>query len=384
MSGGLDSTAVAALAAQTSPVRAVSWVFDELHECDEREDIDRVVRKAGLTADQFTADGLWPLSAGPGAGWNGDGPVRNPFWELLDEGYRVARRGGGRVVLNGWFGDELYNGAGRWLADLAAERRLVEAARGVWAHARTAGWRRCVHPVRVAMGITTGRRMRAVPAPPWMAPEAAAMLQREGGGGRAAAVLGGRPVAFLDHELAHAHLAGVELRMPFWNRKLVEFMLAIPAHQLYRRGRYKHIQRGAMDGILPEEIFRPRRKVLLTPLYRYGVLQREREWISRVLSLPDARWRRFVREDWMRGVVERLPHIQDQESVVFWQCVALELWPRLGPKGRAGYAVSMTEGSHGRFEDHGRRGRLEAGGGDGPGAKAALHAADARGLRRSA
>jgi len=351
MSSGLDSTSVAALAAQAVPVRAVSWVFDDLRECDERWGIDAVVRKAGLHADQFVADGLWPLAAGPRAGWDANGPFRNPYWELLERGYRTARLGANRVVLNGWFADELYNGAAGWLAALLKEGRLVEASRGLWAHGRSLGWRSCLGPVRAAIPGAALARARPAAPPAWLTAEAAALLRERGddgrdgpAGGRAEAVLRARPVAFLDHELSHAHATGVELRMPFWNRKLVEFMLAIPSHLLYRRNRYKHIQRDAMRYDLPDVVLQPLQKTLLGALYRRGVLQNKAGWIGRLLIHPGARWRRFVREDWMWGVLQRLPDIQDQESIVFWQCMALELWPRKEAPRRSGLAAGISEG----------------------------------------
>ena len=59
-------------------------------------------------------------------------------------------------------------------------------------------------------------------------------------------------------EIFHASRCGVELRHPYRDRRLVEFMLAIPASQLYRRGRYKYMLRNAMRTILPDQIRRGR------------------------------------------------------------------------------------------------------------------------------
>jgi asparagine synthase (glutamine-hydrolysing) len=68
MSGGLDSTAVAALAARerrgggAGEVRTLSWTFDELAECDERRYMDAVVERWGLPALRFCGDDAWPLA----------------------------------------------------------------------------------------------------------------------------------------------------------------------------------------------------------------------------------------------------------------------------------------------------------------------------------
>ena len=46
----------------------------------------------------------------------------------------------------------------------------------------------------------------------------------------------------------------IEARYPYRDRRLIEFVLAIPAYQFYSGGMYKHILRKSMQGILPEEI----------------------------------------------------------------------------------------------------------------------------------
>ncbi len=67
MSGGLASTAVAAVASTElatktrKPLLSVSWVFDELIEQDERQYMDPVVESCGLETIRSPGDGAWPL-----------------------------------------------------------------------------------------------------------------------------------------------------------------------------------------------------------------------------------------------------------------------------------------------------------------------------------
>jgi asparagine synthase (glutamine-hydrolysing) len=46
----------------------------------------------------------------------------------------------------------------------------------------------------------------------------------------------------------------IEIRHPFFDRRLLEFCLAIPAGQKMKNGVTRYILHRAMDGIIPEEI----------------------------------------------------------------------------------------------------------------------------------
>jgi asparagine synthase (glutamine-hydrolysing) len=48
--------------------------------------------------------------------------------------------------------------------------------------------------------------------------------------------------------------AGIEDRHPFLDRRLVEFLLALPEEQRWQRGRTKYVLRCALSGLLPESV----------------------------------------------------------------------------------------------------------------------------------
>ncbi|MCB1009921.1 MAG: hypothetical protein KDB94_13630 [Acidobacteria bacterium] len=132
-------------------------------------------------------------------------------------------------------------------------------------------------------------------------------------------------------EHCRASRMGIELRRPYRDRRLVEFVLGIPSHLLYRPGEPKWILRRAMRGVLPEALLRRFHPSSLTPLFRRGVAERERRWVDRLLHRPDAAWRRFLRPDWIErmlapGALEAQPDGID--LVVLWQALCFELWQR--------------------------------------------------------
>jgi len=350
MSGGLDSTSIAALAATRirGRTRTISWVFDELKEIDERRYMNPVVAAFGLEANRFLADDLWPLKSGSPNGWNANGPLRNPYMELLGRSYQEARGAGSRVVVPGWLGDELYNGAQMWLADFVGEGRLIDAGKELGIHLRRHGL--CgdfsTAPLRhllsrglsVAPGWRVLRSRRRQRGFSWLTDHARALIETEGGADRrpssametrARAVLEGRHVFFLGPELDQAHRSGVELRLPYWDRDLVEFMLRIPAHQLYRGGRYKHVQRNAMRGLLPEIVRQRPKGSFLAPLFERGMAH-HRRWLTKtMLEPPEAAWRRFVHPAWVAGALQPNSQRSGIEQVIFWQCVAFEHMAKL-------------------------------------------------------
>ena len=55
------------------------------------------------------------------------------------------------------------------------------------------------------------------------------------------------------HERSAAAL-GIEVRHPFLDRRLFEYVLAIPGEQLFRLGGTKSLLRRSMAGVVPERI----------------------------------------------------------------------------------------------------------------------------------
>lgn len=361
MSGGLDSTAVAALAAaelsarepsgrhgRGGRLRTVSWVFDELLRADEREFMEPTVAALGAEATWITGDDAWPLAGcleTPERHLGMGSPYAAVYRRLRDRSYRAVAETGGTVLLTGECGDQLFVGAEGWLRDLVAERRLVTAAREAARGALGAG-----RDDRIGLRTAVASVLRE-PAPrhpnpledrPWLTPEA---LRRLGDGAQAegsvwpvrrtarrpvqaASVLDPRIAAAIRQESWRAAEAGIEIRRPYRDRRLIELALAVPAHQLYRPGWPKWLTRQAMRGLLPETVRRRRRRSSLYPLFRRGVAERERGTVDALLDSPRAWWPRYVRSSWLRGFYpERVTaEVDGAGALLLWQCLTLELW----------------------------------------------------------
>jgi asparagine synthase (glutamine-hydrolysing) len=363
MSGGLDSTSVAALAARQlaagdNPQRlyALSWIFDKFPTCDERSYMDPVVEQCSLDAIRVNGDTDWPLSE-PFTleTYNPGRPDNDLYYSLKRRLCQTARDHGIRVLLTGAYGDELYEGAGDWLLDLLLERRFLEAGGELIRMTRKFGGRQMLasRTLRQVGGWLYdhipgihhlfGRRGGAslINQAAWLTPYASGLLPETdswpSSAGRArrpdqhCLVLGLYGASGASFDVSMTNRLGVERRNPYRDRQLVEFMLAVPAHQLYRRQRYKHILRNSMAGLLPPSVLDRESITPLRPLYEYGLRQAEWSFVQKTLDDTGALWRRFVHSEWMETIVwEQLNKgISGREPLVPWYAVSLEIWLQL-------------------------------------------------------
>ena len=77
----------------------------------------------------------------------------------------------------------------------------------------------------------------------------------------------------------------IELRFPFWDKRLVEFCLSLPPEQKIRQGWTRMIMRQGLKGILPPEIELRSGKSNLAHGFKYGLYAFERQRVESMLSL---------------------------------------------------------------------------------------------------
>ena len=349
MSGGLDSGSVACLVSRMispAPLETLSYVFDELSDCDERIYIEELKTRLGIHSIQIPCDDLWPYKHLQDWPRNTNQPDGNLYRMVMERTYQRARQEGLRVLLTGTYGDELYDGADDWLADLIEEGRLGEAAQEIKLHLHYTGLRRTWKSLYLRRAVTRGiknlpvgkqlvsavKRWRTIRTPNWLTPFSLTCLSkdkpqldpafelREG-------LLGMWIAEDCVTEAGYAGRYSIELRHPYRDRRLVEYVLGIPAHQLYRHGQYKHVLRTAMQGILPEAIRTRTRPTTLLMLLARG-MERERDVLQENIQNPGAAWGKYVRADWLKQHWET-PVTQETDgadAIVPWLCVSFASW----------------------------------------------------------
>lgn len=351
LSGGLDSASVLCVAARlvqdTARLSSYSMVFDRLP-CDEREYIEPTVRQTGVESVFTVAD-----DAAPVEGWEGlracheslpDWPIQGlpiqAFWPLLD----AAKARGVRVMLTGVGGDVMTEGSAYYLADLLRSGRWLALAEELkryhsWPHVL---WFWMMEAVLPEWACILGRQFRDWVREPsetsfllggkeqaaWMK---SYRLPRQGfpsasAWHEASVVVNPRiSSVFEDSWEGLGQRGGLEFRHPFYDARLVEFLLAVPSEEKRRQGTTKYLLREAMKHVLPETLRRRKGKAEFSPMiasrldsmtFDPGSLTLTRSGVIAASRVVDVLARRAAQPSPL-------------SALVLWQLAALETWYRL-------------------------------------------------------
>lgn len=280
MSGGYDSTAVAGLAA-AGPGRgrlaSVSIGYPPGDPGREDETITHVAGFLGIPV-HWIRSGEVPVLDAPEEG----AALRDePFAHAFEAWNRALARGsravGTRVALDGMGGDQLFQVSPIRLADLLATGRFVALARELAGGALMGGGRRgFLHwaiapllPPGLSRRLGEGRGHLDGGVPPWIREDAVRRYglgerarvrpQRRRGESRAAHETRWYltspyfPKVFaVQAELALE--AGVELRSPLYDARVIALAAGRPVEERARGGERKRLLRAALAGLLPESV----------------------------------------------------------------------------------------------------------------------------------
>ncbi len=333
MSGGLDSTSVAAMASPRGGLggglggsarpQAFSWVFDHHPRADERTYIHAMKEALPIELHEIVGDDGWSLRRPETWATDPNGPYEGPYRELRRRAYRAAAERGCHVMLTGEYGDELFAGSSRWLTEWIDADGVAPAMSWLLRHGPRAARSRYPLGLRSGLSHLAARHRRAAPD----------VGQHHSAAGRPEqtdtflSAEGARPVVL---ESRHSSRDGIELRRPFRDYRLAAFMWGLPAHLLFRPGWTKWLLREAMRGRLPESVRARRRVSSLISLCAKGLLEAERDAVLDLIGHADAAHRPFVDPVWLQNAYENtLPSLQDGPAwVVLWRSICLELWVR--------------------------------------------------------
>lgn len=336
LSGGLDSSSIACvaqglLAARGQRLTTISAAFTD--ECDEGRYQREVIERTGsdhvsIAMDQAMSGTNLREALGV---FRDPVPVGDHWmaWPLLEavaergirvaltgvDGDRVVSHGQGRLqelVLTGDYATlwrELRPASVRRVASLLLATRLprsaVKAIDGFLGRAER-DHRAALELIRPELIGRTGARERLAEARsrPRSAREA-----------HVRALLRSDRTSDLDLFHPLGRKLGVEVRHPFFDRRLVELCVSLPASQKLRNGVSRLVLREAMRGVLPELVRTRRSKAFFdAPFARW--VNRVRRTNSRDFKNLD----RFVDVARLRNEARRLP------VDLFWRCMVVSAW----------------------------------------------------------
>ncbi len=340
MSGGIDSTTVAYIASNNmesagfnTPLTTISGVFNDLSNCDESRFIDDLAGRADINSIKIPCDDAYPLSDEKKFFNNPNTPYDDLFRILTERVYSTALGRNNRVILSGHFADDLYfKGHYDYLLDLLKYGKFLEffinsliliKRDGVIKFTRNPAVRRLFgfyHNI-------FGNRQPKIPEHIKPNDNVAEMIDKIPDNKIIYSYLNLNSTKLSAYENVNANIMNEEIRFPYRNRRLIEFINSLPAYFLYNHGTRKVILKKALDHRLPESIIKRNDNISLSDLSDKGLV-RISEFLSKNSAKQPQLWNKYLSEHTFSE--NNKPGANNILSYNFlkWCSVSLELWKR--------------------------------------------------------
>ena len=371
LSGGLDSSSICCAARQIGldlgrePLQTFSLVFPglsggERRRIDERYFAEVVLAKGQLEPRLLNGSLLGPLDDLESICKWIDSPSV-PFNLYLHVAmYRAANADGVRILLDGFDGDTILSyGYGRfvelarrcrWIALIREARAFAERVPNptftTWRVLRNYAIRPQVPPLYRRL-VRWGRSLqnRDHGSLELRAPEFAARSEvRLESSKREAALSDSYHSAREEHLLSLRsplipwsleiadQVAGrlsLDLRFPFFDRRLVEFCVGLPSEQKLRDGWTRWILRRSLDGLLPPQVQWRFDKADLAPNFHAGMCARKGKVLRRMVARqPHEVWEFASREVVDRELEDYLSRGGEDRAMRIFAVLSLGVWLR--------------------------------------------------------
>ncbi|MEL6578225.1 MAG: lasso peptide isopeptide bond-forming cyclase [Cyanobacteria bacterium J06621_12] len=380
LSGGLDSSSItcaarhllAAAEQQQPDLHTFSAVFEQVPESDESFYINSVLKGEKLKPHYVHGDRFSPLIDLEQIIWYQDEPQFAANLYLNWQAYHLAQEQGVRVILDGFDGDSAVSHGFGYMRELARAgkwRSLIPELRGYSRNFNTPfltlfwiyfheyalqptmtknkltryiywRWRGVADKIKLKLARNKPRLSSLSLVNPDLLERSNFSEHRQKLAAQSfistsnereehfnAINVGSIPTTLelLDRTAAPC---AVELRYPFWDKRLVEFCLSLPANQKMRQGLTRMIMRRGLQGILPPEIEQRGDKGNLSAAFEFGLRSHESDLASQISSSQSEAIANYVNLDTFQAAYQR--YIAQENSAVdtmtIWKTINLALW----------------------------------------------------------
>lgn len=353
LSGGLDSSGVLGVLQSLAPgqqVACFSARFPDYPEIDEGSWLDLLRARGGLTISELRGDRIGPLDDVDQLHELLDEPFHAPNLFIYHRLSAVARAASQQVLLDGLDGDSVVDHGFLFLHELLRAKRLRRLTRELSALRRRTGmglasllgdWVLGPELARAALRLSAlglghvgylsrdYRKQSGFDA--YLRDKNRGLLEApQGFHAQHQAVLSSPLMAFyleVHDKVAAAH--GLDHRHPFFDRRLLEFCLALPPEQRLHDGWDRVIQRRAMVDLIPDPIRTRQSKSVWTENFQVQLFARHGELLHGLVESDSSPLVGLCDMPRLRRDHKRLHGQADAGAVLdFWCAVTLGLWLR--------------------------------------------------------
>ncbi len=343
MSGGKDSTAVASVLQNdfvpSSGVNCFSFLSSNDDICEEGN-IDTVRDEYGLLVNKVRQDGTFdPNTLLRGRG-TGSSPCTNPNIFLARSIFEVAAERGYNVLLTGE-GGNLFDGTRTRYIDFVRRLQPKRAITHLFNDSKPLPG--------ILLDDVLAPVVLSTPARPYRVQENAHhlsshfvdsidLVDRDARSGvfgdfddytkrSLAGMLLPDRLLRLDHNRKVALENGIELRHPFLDARILEFLFRLPPHALTPQGRTKGLFLAAVGHRLPSSIRNQRKDNVATPLIVNG-MEKYREDLTSICNEPELEARGYIPSGKLNDVLASCLDDGDITVSDAWRFISTEMWLR--------------------------------------------------------
>lgn len=356
LTSGLDSNSVAAslvIGEALPELTAISYTAPDFTQADEEYLSTRVAEQLGLPLIKIRGDRHWVCSRQEGIATSPESPLMSYFLEVMAEIYRHLSAIGISYIFTGFGGGLLYEGFYPTYLDLLLAGRWGDAIRQFRQHGH-GRWRRWPsmikrHFLGPVLSLYTPHRFQSLVHScrpggpslfvPYLRPQARSRvremmnsssprvrMERPGRAHRLRVLRNWLSPRAADLFRRQAAEYGLQRIQPLTDHRLREFMLGLPADQIYRAGLDKIIVRHAFKDHLPMEVIWKRRKTTPEAIAFHGLrVERDKIWplltrmrLAMIDVIDEAALRRHY-QDFLDG---------RHQDARFWHTLTVEDWLR--------------------------------------------------------
>ncbi|SFD13691.1 asparagine synthase (glutamine-hydrolyzing) [Bacillus sp. 491mf] len=271
LSGGLDSSSIFSTIAQLDQefnskinMKAYTYVFQKQKEANEEPYVLSALQKYPSESRMIDGDHHWNFRGDFSYLQSFDEPYHLFNYKFGSEILQVMKEDGVHIHMSGMYGDQVLHGSPYYLAGLAKKKRFATLLKELKL------WRESAIPLwELFYKYTLKPKFHQSEEfiPPWVNCERIdpSLLQERFSSTYNDCKWTEEEVIeyfnFLIYRTGRewtnqyvAHANGMEVRAPFLDSKIMEYLAAVPVHLKYNPKHSKYILRESMKGILPEKI----------------------------------------------------------------------------------------------------------------------------------